>query len=252
MAVRRCHLPLKRMATSIFGLVEDITYNSSEDAGYLVDGNTGALLSGGAPTNDYKIGGMRKEMYEIPVGTKVEIISEGSRYNGRIGTLGAGDPSGMPAHNVWFDNDEFDCFMDYEFLPVQNIITIDNLEYETLCKIFEHDYLYETDRIVVKQKKFSEEEIETALAKYTGQLSKAFSVDSDIDEFILNDRGKILDLLINMLDETYDGEFSTAIEDAVMYEQWWIEGFRKHLTWRKDNKPPCYFNPEANIETVFI
>lgn len=35
--------------------VGDITYNSSEDAGYLVDGNTGALLSGGAPTNDYRL-----------------------------------------------------------------------------------------------------------------------------------------------------------------------------------------------------
>ena len=35
--------------------IGDITYNSSEDAGYhYMNGITGALLSGGAPTNDYR------------------------------------------------------------------------------------------------------------------------------------------------------------------------------------------------------
>lgn len=57
---------------------------------------------------------------DLPIGTKVKIVSEGSRYNGRVGKLGAQDPDGLPAYNVWFDNDKFDCFMDDEFLPVQN------------------------------------------------------------------------------------------------------------------------------------
>ena len=32
---------------------------------------------------------MRKRRYEIPLGTKVEIIADGYSDNGRIGTLGA-------------------------------------------------------------------------------------------------------------------------------------------------------------------
>ncbi len=195
--------------------------------------------------------------YEIPLGTKVEIISEGIMHNGRIGILSAKDSDGLPAYNVWFNDDEFDCFMDDEFIPVQNIITIDNLGYETLCKVFDHSYIYETDRIIVKQKKFTEEEIETALEKYTALLAKIFSKDADFGEegICLNDRGKVLELLNLMADDDYANydNAATAIEEAIMYEQWWTEGFRKHITWNgKDKKPPRYFNPEAKIETIFI
>ena len=193
----------------------------------------------------------------MPLHTKVEIISEDSIYNGKIGTLGAKDPDGLPAHKVVFDNGEFDIFMENEFMPIQNIITIDNLEYETLCKVFNHNYIYETDRIIVKQKKFTYEEIETALEKYTALLAKIYSKDADFGEegICLNDRGKVLELLNLMADddhEKYD-EAATAIEEAIMYEQWWTEGFRKHLTWNdKDKKSPRYFNPKARIETIFI
>lgn len=200
---------------------------------------------------------MRKRRYEIPLGTKVEIIADGYSDNGRIGTLGAKDPDGLPAHNVWFDNGEYDVFMDDEFVAVQNIITIDNLKYETLCKVFDHNYIYDTDRIIVKQKKFTYEEIETALEEYTDLLAKIFSKDADFGEdgICLNDRGKVLELLFLMAGDDYekcDGT-ATAIEEAIMYEQWQIEGFRKHLTWNgKDKKSPRYFNPEAKIETIFI
>lgn len=199
---------------------------------------------------------MKKRKYEIPLHTKVEIISEGNNYNGRIGTLGAKDPDGLPAHKVVFGNGEFDIFMDNEFMPVQNILTIDNLEYETLCKVFGHNYLYETDRIIVKQKKFTYEEIETALEEYTALLAKIFSKDAGFEEDIrLDNRGKVLELLFLMLNDDYEqyGDMATAIEEAILYEQWWTEGFRKHLTWNdKDKKPPRYFNPEAKIETIFI
>lgn len=57
---------------------------------------------------------MRKR-YKIPLGTKAEIIS-GCSDNGRIGTLGAKDPCGLPAHKVTFDNGGFDIFMDDEFI----------------------------------------------------------------------------------------------------------------------------------------
>lgn len=200
---------------------------------------------------------MRKRRYEIPLGTKVEIISEDNSYNNRIGTLGAKDPDGLPAHNVWFDDGTFDCFMDDEFIPIQNIITIDSLKYETLCKVFDHNYIYETDRIIVKQKKFKYEEIETALEEYTILLAKIFSKDADFGEegIRLDNRGKVLELLYLMTNddyEKYDGT-ATAIEEAIMYGQWWTEGFRKHLTWNgKDKKSPQYFNSEAKIETIFI
>lgn len=50
----------------------------------------------------------------------MEIINENSKYFGRIGILGAKDPCGLYAYNVWFDTDsnekEFDCFMEDEFI----------------------------------------------------------------------------------------------------------------------------------------
>lgn len=198
-----------------------------------------------------------RQKYKIPLRTKVEIISEECVYNGRIGTLGAKDPDGLSAHKIRFGNGEFDVFMDDEVVPVQNILTIDNLDYETLCKVFDHNYIYDTDRIIVKQKKFTYEEIETALEEYTALLAKIFSKDADFGEdgIYLNDRGKVLELLNLMADDDYEkyDKTATAIEEAIMYEQWWIEGFRKHLTWNgKDKKSPRYFNPEAKIETIFI
>lgn len=197
---------------------------------------------------------MRKK-YEIPIGTKVEIISEDSRYNGRIGTLGAKDPSGMPAHNIWFDNDEFDCFMDDEFLPMQNIITIDKLDYETLGKVFEHDYIYETDRIIIKKKCFSFDEIEKAYVKHCNDLAawaNGTYIISEEDDFDTEHRDKVIGLLGSMIDDCETGGLN-AIRETIMWEQWWIEGFRKHLTWNgKDKKPSRYFNPEAKIETIFI
>ncbi len=195
--------------------------------------------------------------YEIPLGSKVEIVSESSSYNGKIGTLGEKNVESLPTCIVYFADKDFDYFDNDEIVPVQNIITIDNLEYETLCKVFDHNYIYETDRIIVKQKKFTEEEIETALEEYTALLAKIFSKDADFGEegICLNDRGKVLELLNLMADDDYANydNTATAIEEAIMYEQWWTEGFRKHLTWKgKDKKPLRYFNPEAKIETIFI
>lgn len=202
---------------------------------------------------------MRKK-YKIPLGTKVEIISECNNYNGRIGTLGAKETGGLDAHNVYFSRDEFDfnTFMDDEIVPVQNIITIADLEYETLCKVFEHNYIYDTDRIIVKQKKFAEAQIEATLEQYSALLAKIYSKDADFGEegICLDNRGKVLDLLQAMLGDNYnnhDNKIATAIEEAIMYEQWKMEGFRMHLTWNsKDKKSSRYFNPEAKIKTIFI
>lgn len=199
-----------------------------------------------------------KRRYEIPLGTKVEIISDESPYNSRIGTLGVKNVETLPVCHIYFEDKEFDYFGDDEFIPVQNIIIIDNLDYETLCKVFEHNYIYDTDRIIVKQKRFAEAQIEAALEQYSALLAKIYSKDADFGEegICLDNRGKILDLLQAMLGDNYsnhDNKVATAIEEAIMHEQWQIEGFRKHLTWNgKDKKSLWYFNPEAKIETILI
>lgn len=185
---------------------------------------------------------MRKR-YKIALGTKVEIVSE-CRDKGRIGILGVKDPDGLPAHKVVFDNGDFDVFMDDEFVPVQNIISIDNLEYETLCKIFNHDYIYETDRIIVKQKKFTYECVQEALLKVMKALTDEFA-----EGRYKGKCGKVIDLLVYML--SCDKDDPIAIQETLLFEQWWVKGLRDDYKSSKGRKPR-YFNPEAKIETIFI
>ena len=192
---------------------------------------------------DWGNGGLKRR-YKIPLRTKVEIISEDSIYNGRIGTLGAKDSDGSPAHTVYFANGEFDIFMDDEIIPVQNIITIDNLEYGTLCDIFNHEHIYEADRIIVKQKKFTYENVQEELLKIMNILSEEFAEGKYKDKC-----GKVIDLLISML--SYDEDDSTPIQEILLFEQWWVKGLRDDYKSLKGRKPR-YFNPEARIETIFI
>ena len=188
---------------------------------------------------------MVRKKYKIPLGTRVEIISE-SNYNGKIGTSGAREPSGIGAHNVHFSRAEFDfnTFMDDEIVPVQNIITIDNLEYGTLCEVFNHEHIYETDRVVVKQKKFTYDDIQLALLKVMNVLSEEFEEGKYKDKC-----GKVIDLLISMI--SYDEDDPTPIREALLFEQWWVKGLRDECKLSKGRKPR-YFNPEAKIETIFI
>lgn len=195
---------------------------------------------------------MRRK-YKIPLGTKVEIISEDSNFNSRIGRLGAKHPDGLPAHKVVFDNDEFDIFMDDEFIPLQNIITIDDLGYETLRQVFDIQCFYETDIIIVRQKKFSFEEIEKAYVKHCNVLAEWANGTYEIKEeedFATEHREDIIGLLGRML-ENNDGGVN-AIGETIMWEQWWIEGLRKYCTKGSARRKPQYFNPEAKIETIFI
>ena len=160
---------------------------------------------------------MSKRRYEIPLHTKVEIISESNNCNGRIGTLGAKDPDGLPAHKIVFGNGEFDIFMEDEIVPVQNIIIVDNLEYGTLCEVFNHEHLYETDRVIVKQKKFTYDDIQGALLKVMNVLSEEFAEGKYKDKC-----GKVIDLLISML--SYDEDDHTSIQETLLFGQWWIKG----------------------------
>lgn len=185
-----------------------------------------------------------KRRYKIPLRTKVEIISKDSIYNGRIGISGVKAPDGLPAHKVIFENGEFDIFMDDEFIPIQNIITIDNLEYGTLCEVFNHEHIYETDRVIVKQKKFTYDDIHGALLKVMNVLSEEFEEGKYKDKC-----GKVIDLLISMI--SYDEDDPTPIQETLLFEQWWVKGLRDDCKSPKGRKPRC-FNPEAKIETIFI
>lgn len=185
-----------------------------------------------------------KRRYKIPLRTKVEIISKDSIYNGRIGTLVAKDPDGLPAHTVRFANDEFDIFMDDKIIPVQNIITIDNLEYGTLCEVFNHEHIYETDRVIVKQRKFTYADIQVALLKVMNVLLEEFEEGKYKDKC-----GKVIDLLISML--SYDEDDPTPAQEILLFEQWWVKGLRDDCKSSKGRKSR-YFNPDARIETIFI
>lgn len=183
----------------------------------------------------------------MPLGAKVEIMTKGylgCKFNGKIGRLGAKDPGGLDAHMVYFDNGEFDIFMDDEFIPIQNVLTIDNLEYETLCKVFDHNYIYETDRIIVKQRKFTYESLQGALLKVMNILSEEFEEGKYKDKC-----GKVIDLLLSMI--SYDEDDPTPIQETLLFEQWWVKGLRGDCKPSKGRKPR-YFNPEARIETIFI
>lgn len=191
---------------------------------------------------------MRKR-YKIPVGTRVEIISKNCKYNGKIGTLEAKKSHHLDIYKVLFDNDESDYFRKCEIIPAQNIITIDNLDYETLTQVFDIRCLYETDIIIVKQKRFSFDEIEGAYVKHCNDLAawaNGTCIISEEESFDIQYRENIIELIGRMFEEKDGGV--KAIRETIMWEQWWAEGKRKFYS----EKNLRYFNPEAKIETIFI
>lgn len=194
-----------------------------------------------------------QKKYEIPFGTKVEIISDDYNYNGRTGTLASKIPGKISTYKVFWDEVRFNCFMDDEIVPVQNIITIDNLEYGTLKQVFNTQCFYETDIIIVKQKKFSFEQIEEAYVKHCNDLASFANgtyVIGEEEDFDTEHREDIIGLLGRMF-ENNDGGV-TAIGETIMWIQWWIEGLRNHCTKANARSRKRYFNPEAKIQTIFI
>lgn len=134
-------------------------------------------------------------------------------------------------------------------------LVIDNLNYETLVKIFSTDVLYETNNIIVRQKKFSTEEIETALAEHTKLLANVWSLnEEDCPEgCTLNHRGEIIDLLAEMLGDDYSSEeYTTAIQETLLFKQMQLDGMRRNIYNSANNKRSRYFNPDAIIDVQFI
>lgn len=128
-------------------------------------------------------------------------------------------------------------------------LTINDLSYETLSKVFSSDILYDTDKIVIRLKIFSNEEVENALAEHTQYLANVYSLDNNFvsDEKPLNDRGKIIELLSDMLGYDLDDidEMGTAIQETLLFEQMKLYGLRKFVFGNRIRQR--YFNPEARI-----
>ena len=118
-------------------------------------------------------------------------------------------------------------------MRIDKILVINDLTYETLSKVFSSDILYDTDKIIVKQKMFTDEEVEKALAEHSKYLANVYSLDEDFvpDEKPLNDRGKIIELLSDMLGYDLDDvdDMGTAIQETLLFEQMKLYGLRKFV-----------------------
>lgn len=134
-------------------------------------------------------------------------------------------------------------------------IVIDNLSYEAMSQIFDTSILYNTNHIVVKCKKFTLEEIDVALECHSKMLLNIISPNSDDDlEYILDNRGKIIDILIEM---SCDPESSIdCIRFELEMEQAKMDYFGKNF-FDRNGMPiglssPNYFNPIAKIDVEYI
>ena len=175
---------------------------------------------------------MKFKWYEIPIGTEVEIVSKDSRYFRRRGILGAEDP-GHIGCGIRFENGDRDMFCWDEFLPVQNILVLDKLDAESLSKIFNQNYLYETNRIVIYLGKFTNEDIETAYKDLAEQLASG-ECKCPKAEYAL--------ALLNEM-QGYDAkEIKEPIGEMITFVQWWVEGLRNHVT--KEMEDRRYFEME--------
>lgn len=135
-------------------------------------------------------------------------------------------------------------------------LIINDLSYNTLIKVIEGRVLYDSNRIIVKQKKFTPEEIEKALCEQTSYLAKVYSLNEDdcIEETeCLNNRGAVIDLLTDMLGDDYENNtLATAIQEKLLFKQMQLYGLRKFIFCSNKNKNSRYFNVNARIDTEFI
>lgn len=136
-------------------------------------------------------------------------------------------------------------------LRENKVIVIGDLTYETLSKVFDNDILYDTNRIIIKQKMFTIKDVEMALAKHTKYISDVYDLQKqyDSDRTSLEDRGKVIDLLYNMLayDLSDSSEMGTAIQETLLFRQMQLYGMRKFIYGSESRIRKRYFNPETPI-----
>ena len=104
-------------------------------------------------------------------------------------------------------------------LRENKILVIGDLTYTTLSKVFDNDILYDTNKIIIKQKVFTNEDVKRALAEHTKYISDAYDLHKQCtsNRNSLEDRGKVIDLLSNMLayDLSDSSEMGTAIHPCL-------------------------------------
>lgn len=88
---------------------------------------------------------------------KVKIIN--GHHKGRIGYVGAKDPDGLPAYNIWFDDGTFDCLMSDEFINTEENIV-------DLQIIAEHGACTELNDVLVRYRDLKEDCIIERWHKY--------------------------------------------------------------------------------------
>lgn len=136
-------------------------------------------------------------------------------------------------------------------LRENKVIIIEDLTYETLSKVFDNNLLYDTNRIIIKQKVFTNKDVEMALAEHTKCISDVYDLHKQYasDRNSLEDRGKIIDLLGNMLayDLSDSSEMGTAIQETLLFKQMQLYGMRKFVYGSKSIVRKRYFNPKAPI-----
>lgn len=184
---------------------------------------------------------MKFKWYEIPYGEEVEIVNKDSRHFRKRGIVETSDPDGIGC-SIRFDNNEYDMLCWEEIIPVQNILKITDLQPETLAQIFNQNYLYETNRVIISFRKFSCEEVENAYEELARKLADGEG-RCDNAEYVL----ALLDSMLGYDEE----EFETPIEEMITFVQWWVEGLRKHVT--SGNKNRRYFETKLfKIEFIYL
>lgn len=130
-----------------------------------------------------------------------------------------------------------------------NIVKISDLTYDSLSMIFDSRILYDVDEIVIKIPHFTEKQIEDALIRHLQYLLKLQTDEIDGDSESLNNRGKIIDFLMQLPCSDEDGfeEVISYIQDTLMMEQIYIYGLEKLVFFGNKRMNDRYFNPNAKI-----
>lgn len=136
---------------------------------------------------------------------KVRIIN--GRHKDEIGYVGAKDPDGLPAYNIWFDDGTFDCLMSDEFINAEeNIVDLQILA--------EHGAYTELNDVLVRYKDLKEDCIierwykyyRTEFGRYIKIRGKRYYIDGKY-RYCVNEKGDDFNFS-NLRVCGYDSEYS--------------------------------------------
>lgn len=136
---------------------------------------------------------------------KVRIIN--GRHKDEIGYVGAKDPDGLSAYNIWFDDGTFDCLMSDEFINAEeNIVDLQILAEYGACTEF-NDVLVrykdlKEDCIIERWHKY----YRTEFGRYIKIRGKRYYIDGKY-RYCINEKGDDFNFS-NLRVCGYDSEYS--------------------------------------------